>query len=176
MPLVPDHRRPTEQRHRSGGRGRSCLEVGLGTGPVIIGDMHEPVRKNGRNPWGDAVTPYVEIGGEDGVRRLAETFYDVIEEDSPILRQMLPASTRNTRRKLFMYLTGWMGGPPLYQEKWGHPRLRMRHMPFPIGDDEAGEWMRCMRLAMERSGVGEPLSGFLESRFRDLALHMRNQS
>lgn len=127
------------------------------------------------HPWGNGETPYEEIGGEDGVRRLAETFYDVIEEHSPMLRAMLPASTRNTRQKFFMYLSGWLGGPSLYEERWGHPRLRMRHLPFTIGDEEAAEWIRCMGLAMDRVGIKGSLRTFLEDRLGPLVLHMRNQ-
>ncbi|MGD2102415.1 MAG: group II truncated hemoglobin [Acidimicrobiia bacterium] len=127
------------------------------------------------HPWGDAATPYLEVGGDERVKALAETFYDVIEEQSPRLQALLPANTANTRRKLHMYLSGWMGGPPLYEEKWGHPRLRMRHMPFPIGKAEAVEWMRCMRAAMDRVEVHEPLRTFLDERFEPLADHMRNQ-
>ncbi|HEU4894300.1 MAG TPA: group II truncated hemoglobin [Acidimicrobiia bacterium] len=128
------------------------------------------------HPWGDAATPYEEMGGAEAVEALSNAFYDVIEEESPILREMLPASTANTRKKLTMYLSGWLGGPPLYEERWGHPRLRMRHMPFSIGDAEAAEWMRCMRLAMARSGVPGALSDFLDQRFGELAMHMRNRA
>lgn len=127
------------------------------------------------HPWGDADTPYEEIGGDEAVRALADTFYDVIEEDSPQLRAMLPTSTKNTREKFAMYLSGWLGGPPLYERKWGHPRLRMRHMPFAIGTAEADEWMRCMRTALDRARVSEPLRSFLEDRFGPLTLHMRNR-
>ena len=127
------------------------------------------------HPWGEAATPYEEIGGEERVRQVAESFYDVIEAESPTLRAMLPASTRNTRQKFFMYLSGWLGGPPLYEQKWGHPRLRMRHMPFPIGRDEAAEWMRCMRQALKQVGVEEPLRAFLVERLEPLAQHMQNQ-
>lgn len=135
-----------------------------------------PSRPTGTaHPWGDSETPYEEIGGANGVRQLADAFYDVIEEESPPLRAMLPSSTKNTRRKFSMYLSGWLGGPPLYEEKWGHPRLRMRHMPFSIGTDEAEEWMRCIRKAMDRVGVDGPLRTFLEERFGPLALHMRNK-
>lgn len=135
-----------------------------------------PSRPSGTvHPWGDADTPYSQLGGADAVFRLANAFYDVIEEESPTLRAMLPASTKNTREKFAMYLSGWLGGPPLYEEKWGHPRLRMRHMPFPIGTDEADEWMRCMRGAMDRVGLEGPLRTFLEERFGPLALHMRNR-
>ena len=128
------------------------------------------------HPWGEAETPYEEIGGAEEVRRLADAFYDVIEENSPTLRAMLPASTKNTREKLAMYLTGWLGGPPLYEETWGHPRLRMRHLPFSIGTAEADEWMRCMRAAMDRVGLSEPLRTFLDERFGPLAMHMRNRT
>lgn len=127
------------------------------------------------HPWGDAATPYEEIGGADGVKALAEAFYDIIEDHSPRLRDLLPRNTSKTRQKFFMYLSGWMGGPPLYEERWGHPRLRMRHFPFEIGQLEADEWMRCMRRALETSGVSGPLGEFLEERFVQLAQHMRNQ-
>jgi hemoglobin len=127
------------------------------------------------HPWGEAATPYEEIGSPEQVEALSDAFYDVIEEESPLLRAMLPASTANTRKKLAMYLTGWLGGPPLYEEKWGHPRLRMRHMPFSIGGAEADEWMRCMRIALGRAEVAEPLRTFLDERFGQLALHMRNR-
>lgn len=127
------------------------------------------------NPWGNSATPFEEIGGEKGVKALAEAFYDVIGEESPVLRAMLPANTTNTRQKFYMYLSGWLGGPPLYEERWGHPRLRMRHFPFSIGDAEAAEWMRCMRIAIGRAGVGPPLRDFLEERFEQVAQHMRNR-
>lgn len=127
------------------------------------------------HPWGEAETPYQEIGGEQGVRELAEAFYDVIEDESPLLRDMLPANTRNTRQKFYMYLSGWLGGPPLYEQKWGHPRLRMRHFPFPIDDAAAAEWMRCMRATLDRADISEPLRTFLEERFEPLAQHMKNR-
>ena len=87
---------------------------------------------------------------------------------------MLPRNTTKTREKFFMYLSGWMGGPPLYEMKWGHPQLRRRHFPFKIGEYEAQEWMRCMRLAIGEVGLAEPLRSYLETRFDDLAQHMRN--
>ena len=73
-----------------------------------------------------------------------------------------------------MYLTGWLGGPPLYEMKWGHPRLRMRHMPFRIGEYEAAEWVRCMKLALDDIGVQGQLNVFLAERLSQLADHMRN--
>src|SRR5690606_39284180 len=91
------------------------------------------------NPWGDAATPSAELGGDAPVLDLVDAFYDIIEEESPVLRDMLPKNTSTSRQKLYEYLSGWLGGPPLYTEKRGHPRLRMRHLPFPIGPDERSE-------------------------------------
>lgn len=125
-------------------------------------------------PWGDEESPYIEIGGNEKVRLLATAFYDRIEAESPRLRAMLPRNTAKTREKFFMFLTGWLGGPPLYEMKWGHPQLRMRHLPFSIGEYEADEWMRCMRLAMDDVDIAGPLHTFLDTRFNDLARHMRN--
>lgn len=127
------------------------------------------------NPWGDAPTPYEQLGGAGPLRALVDSFYDNIAGDSPVLRAMHPADDRNSRRNLFEYLSGWMGGPNLYAERKGHPRLRMRHLPFAIGAEEANEWMRCMRNALEKH-VGEPLRSYLEERFSQLADHMRNQA
>ena len=126
------------------------------------------------NPWGPEATPYDAIGGEDSVRRLVEALYDRIDAESPRLRAMLPRDDSGSRQKLFEYLSGWLGGPSLYVEKRGHPRLRMRHLPFPIGPDDADEWMRCMRLAMAETGVEGDLARFLDERLSALASHMVN--
>ncbi len=127
-----------------------------------------------QHPWGDAPTPYEELGGDGAAAGLVGAFYDIIEAESPSLRAMLPANTATSRQKLFEYLSGWLGGPPLYTDKRGHPRLRMRHLPFTIGRAEADEWMRCFRLAMERVDVPEPLRGFLDAKLTPLADHMIN--
>ena len=88
---------------------------------------------------------------------------------------MLPRDDSGSRLKLFEYLSGWLGGPNLYVDKRGHPRLRARHLPFAIGEAEAAEWMRCMRLAFDDAGVPEPARTFLDTRLEPLALHMVNQ-
>lgn len=128
-----------------------------------------------RRPWGDAATPYDELGGDDGVRALVEAFYDLIEAESPVLRAMLPNNTSTSRQKLYEFLSGWLGGPPLYMERRGHPRLRMRHMPFDIGSFEAREWMRCMMKALDSIGAGAQLSGFLQTELGRTAEGMRNR-
>jgi hemoglobin len=76
---------------------------------------------------------------------------------------------------LYEYLSGWLGGPPLYEAKRGHPRLRMRHLPFAIEEQEADDWMRCMRGAFDHCDLGEPLRSFLDERFDAVAHHMVNR-
>ena len=128
----------------------------------------------GTHPWGDAATPYEQLGGEGRLRQLIDSFYDHMDADSPTLRAMHPADDSNSRRNLFEFLSGWMGGPDLYTERKGQPRLRMRHLPFAIGSDEASEWMRCMRAAFDDVGVDETLRAYLDSRLEQTAQHVRN--
>lgn len=128
----------------------------------------------GAHPWGDASTPYEELGGEATLRKLVDRFYDRIDAESPHLRAMHPADDTNSRRNLFEFLSGWMGGPGLYEQRKGHPRLRMRHLPFAIGRPEAEAWMACMRGALDDVGVGGPLRRYLETRLEQNAQHVRN--
>ncbi len=85
-------------------------------------------RPDTARPWGDAATPYEELGGAEPLRALVDCFYDHIRADSPRLSSLHPADDTNSRRNLFEYLSGWMGGPNLYTQRKGHPRLRMRHL------------------------------------------------
>lgn len=137
--------------------------------------MEDPRSAPEGNLWGSQATPYEAIGGDLAVRALSEAFYDRIEAESPPLREMLPKNTATSRQKLYEFLSGWMGGPQLYRSKRGHPRLRMRHLPFTIGEAEADEWVRCMELAMDDVGVAGELRRFLSSRFHLTANHVRNQ-
>ena len=125
--------------------------------------------------FGPENPPYDAIGAEAGVRGLVDAFYDRIRDSSPPLRAMHPEDDRESREKLFEFLSGWLGGPQLYVAKRGHPRLRMRHMPFPIDDAAVDEWLRCMREAMDAVGVSEPLRSFLNDRFTHTAAFMRNR-
>ena len=135
----------------------------------------QPMRPTDGNPWGAADTPYAEIGGEAAVRQLVEAFYDRIDGESPQLRAMLPRDDSGSRQKLFEFLSGWLGGPRLYIERRGHPKMRLRHMPFAIGTTEAEEWLRCMGAAMDDTEVTGPLRDYLDIRFRQMAIHMINQ-
>jgi len=80
-----------------------------------------------------------------------------------------------SRDKLYMFLSGWSGGPPLYVQTYGHPRLRQRHMPFPIGREERDEWLWCMDKALHESGFDEKLIQHLKTKFTEIANSMQNR-
>lgn len=125
----------------------------------------------------DPTTPYALIGGEPAVRALVKRFYELMDTlpESYGIRKMHAADLSGAENKLFMFLSGWLGGPQLYVEKFGHPFLRRRHLPFAIGSDEAAQWMLCMRQAMAECIADESLRATLDKALNDLALHMRNQ-
>jgi len=122
-------------------------------------------------------TPYEQIGGEEGVRRLVDRFYDLMDSLPEVesIRGMHAKSLRRSREKLFLFLSGWLGGPGLYQEKYGHPMLRRRHLPFPIGRAERDQWMTCMTRALDDTVEDEGLCGHLKQAFFQVADHMRNR-
>lgn len=122
-------------------------------------------------------THYERIGGEAVVRRLVDRFYDLMDQmpEYAGIRQLHPADLADSRDKLFMFLSGWMGGPQLFVEKFGHPMLRRRHMPFVIGSSERDQWMSCMVRAMEEVGLEEKLRTELTQAFWKTADFMRNQ-
>jgi len=119
-------------------------------------------------------TPYQRIGGEEGVRRLVDRFYDLME-DREIIRKLHPEDLSESREKLFLFLSGWLGGPQIYVEKHGHPMLRRRHLPFPIGDEERDAWMDCMKQAMLDVGLDKLLFEQLLMSFSQTADFMRNR-
>lgn len=123
-------------------------------------------------------TPYQLIGGEAAVRNLLNRFYDLMDEDPDFycVRKLHAASFSGAREKLFVFLSGWLGGPPLYIDFFGHPRLRARHMPFTIGISERDQWMACMVRAMEGTGINDRMKHRLAQSFFQTADFMRNQA
>lgn len=119
---------------------------------------------------------YELLGGEKGLRSLIDRFYDIMDSspEAARIRSFHAKSLNQSREKLFMFLSGWSGGPQLYVEKFGHPRLRMRHMPFSIGTVERDQWLWCMNKALEESGLDPRVVDFLKSRFAETADFMRN--
>jgi hemoglobin len=118
------------------------------------------------------------IGGEQKLRELVDRFYDLmqLEPEFAGIRTLHPASTEGSRDKLFWFLSGWMGGPDMFVERFGHPRLRARHMPYAIASSERDQWLRCMALAMQDVGVAEPLQERLMHSFYQTADWMRNRA
>lgn len=121
-------------------------------------------------------TPYQLLGGEAGVRRLTHRFYELMDTlpEAWAIRQLHPESLHGSEEKLFKYLSGWLGGPDLYVREFGHPRLRARHLPFPIASRERDEWMLCMRQACEEVIPDADLRTRLLAALEGLADHMRN--
>jgi hemoglobin len=91
------------------------------------------------------------------------------------IRRLHGKSLNQSREKLFMFLSGWSGGPQLYVERFGHPRLRMRHMPFTIGTVERDQWLWCMNKALDESQLDPRVVEFLKVRFAETADFLRNQ-
>ncbi|MBV2091763.1 MAG: group II truncated hemoglobin [Candidatus Thiodiazotropha sp. (ex Ctena orbiculata)] len=124
-----------------------------------------------------AETHYERVGGEKSVRELVDRFYDLMDEQDDLteLRQLHAKSLKVSREKLFMFLSGWLGGPSLYTDKYGHPRLRARHLPFSIGIEERDQWMQCMKTAMQQMSMEESLQEELLKAFFKTADFMRNR-
>lgn len=119
---------------------------------------------------------YDRLGGAEGVDRLVTRFYDLMSTlpEAATIRAMHPAQIEGSRDKLRDFLSGWLGGPPLYMEKRGHPRLRMRHMPYVIDDAARDAWLLCMQRAIDECVMDELLKVQLEGAFRHMAGHLRN--
>jgi hemoglobin len=122
-------------------------------------------------------TPYELMGGDAGIRRLVDRFYDLMDTapEAATIRALHARSLKASREKLYMFLSGWTGGPQLYMERHGHPRLRMRHFPFAIGARERDEWLWCMDTALDEHEMPAPLREALRGKLHALADHMRNQ-
>ena len=126
----------------------------------------------------DTQTHYERIGGEQKVRQLVQRFYQLMDElpESYGIRKLHPVDLKTSEEKLFMFLSGWMGGPQLFIEKFGHPRLRQRHINFAIGNTERDQWMVCMTQALHDVVEDEALRRELLAALYKVADFMRNQA
>ena len=124
----------------------------------------------------EKITPFDWMGGELQVKALVERFYDLmdLEPGYAELRAVHGSDLASAREKLFWFLCGWLGGPQHYTERFGHPRLRARHMPFKIGILERDQWLACMDQAMGEVGVDQALRVRLDESFFKTADWMRN--
>jgi hemoglobin len=120
---------------------------------------------------------YDRIGGADKVRALVHRFYQIMDElpETYGIRKMHAEDLKNSEDKLFKFLSGWMGGPQLYIQEYGHPMLRRRHLPFAISISERDQWMTCMNQALQDVVEDDTLRQDLSTAFAGVADHMRNQ-
>jgi len=125
-----------------------------------------------------APTPYEALGGEAGVRALVDRFYDLMDLEPAYagLRALHPTPLDGSRDKLFWFLCGWLGGPDHFVQRFGHPRLRARHMPYAIGIAERDQWLACMEQAMRELHVDPAFAARLQAAFANTADWMRNRS
>ncbi len=132
-------------------------------------------------PEGPSVVyvPFERIGGEGPVRELVERFYDAMDESEPELAALHRCEngrvSRATRDRFALFLIGWLGGPQHYMERYGHPRLRMRHGHVPVNTRMRDAWLRCMQKALDGSSVDPDLRGFLDRKFDEIANFLRNR-
>ncbi|PLW67287.1 group II truncated hemoglobin [Pseudohalioglobus lutimaris] len=121
-------------------------------------------------------TPY-QILGEEGIRELTGAFYDLMDEMPEVaaLRAMHAADLEPMKEKLADYLTGWMGGPPLYANKHGTVCMTTPHEPYAIGPEERDQWLLCMDKALERVNASEDLVAMLKVPLFRIADAIRNR-
>jgi hemoglobin len=137
-------------------------------------------RENAESPSGSAFgpgnTPYDALGGDQAVRGLVDLFYDTMDRDVRFaaIRSLHKTELTEARQKLYEFLSGWLGGPPLYIQKYGHPKLRARHLPFKINETARDQWLACMTLAMNGREIHGPIREFLDARLSHVADFMRN--
>ncbi|GAA5439749.1 globin [Deinococcus caeni] len=112
--------------------------------------------------------------GPDALAALVDRFYALVARD-PLLSPIFPADLTLTAEKQLAFLTGFLGGPPLYHERFGHPRLRARHLPFPITPERAQAWLACMKAALrDTPGVAPDDARELYAALARVATHMVN--
>ncbi len=125
----------------------------------------------------EVLTHYERIGGADKIRALVQRFYQLMDElpEAYGIRKMHGEDLQEVSDKLFKFLSGWMGGPQLFVEQYGHPMLRRRHLPFAIADAERDQWMLCMNQALNDVVEDAALRRELSAAFVKVADHMRNR-
>jgi hemoglobin len=128
-------------------------------------------------PAATGPTPYERLGGEPGVRTLVDRFYDLMDLEPKYaqLRALHPDTLEGSRDKLYWFLCGWLGGPQHYTDRYGHPMLRARHLPYAIGIAERDQWVACMLQAMQEQDLEEGLGQRLLEAFFGTADWMRNK-
>lgn len=123
----------------------------------------------------DEFTLYNLVGGDETFQQLVDIFYERVERD-PLLRPMFPADMEPGKQRQFLFLTQFFGGPPRYNEQRGHPRLRLRHSPFPIDEAARKRWLEHMLVAVDETGIDEPMRGIMRSYFERASAMLVNRA
>ncbi|MCL5050808.1 MAG: group II truncated hemoglobin [Firmicutes bacterium] len=125
----------------------------------------------------EPLSQYQQLGGEVAVRNMADRFYDIMQTDPEAaeLLAMHPQPLDAIRQKFFEFLSGWFGGPQLFSAKYGHPRLRARHLPFAIDTRMRDQWLHCMYRVLDEQVQDALLHQQLKAQFTQLAHHMINR-
>lgn len=134
-----------------------------------------------RSPGGEGLfNPFTHLGGEARVRELVERFYDLMEKHEPELAALHQLEeghvSRATRDRFALFLIGWLGGPEHYTQRYGHPRLRMRHAHVPVNTSTRDAWLRSMERALDAQELDADTRGFLRARFAEVADFLRNEA
>ena len=121
-------------------------------------------------------TPYLLMGGEKSILNLVERFYFYMDTlpEAKELRAIHAADLSSTKEKLFKFLSGWLGGPDLFIQEYGHPRLRQRHFPFKVNQQARDQWVFCMHKALYEIAMPDELRKNIKQAIDDLAIHMIN--
>ncbi|ESS73271.1 group II hemoglobin [Methyloglobulus morosus KoM1] len=122
-------------------------------------------------------TPYDAIGGEQVLLNLVDRFYFYMDSlpEAKGIRAIHQYNLSPAKDKLFKFLSGWLGGPNLFIDEFGHPMLRARHLPFVIGESERDQWMLCMNKALAELGMDPQFKINIQNALQQLATHMINQ-
>ncbi|MBB4101912.1 group II truncated hemoglobin [Allorhizobium borbori] len=125
----------------------------------------------------ETTTLYEAIGGDATVRALTARFYELMATlpEGAASLAVHPPDLTNAHDRLYDYLTGYLGGPPVYVEKYGHPMLRRRHFMAEIGPAERESWLFCFRKALEETVAHPTLQEIIWQPVERLAHHMQNK-
>ena len=136
----------------------------------LVQALPHPQAKPAANPH------YKALGGEAALRPLVERFYALMDElpQARALRALHPADLSGSKERLYLFLSGWLGGPPLYAERFGQPRLRGAHAAFPVDEAARDAWMNCMTQALQEQVGDEALRAQLVAAFFKTADFLRN--
>ena len=117
---------------------------------------------------------YYERIGEENIKKLIHDFYSEIKKDK-LLSPMYKGDFEGAEERLFLFMIQYLGGPTIYNEQRGHPRLRIRHVTFPVNDNAKKNWLNNMKIALDKSEIGDSEKEFLWSYFQQTAEFLKNK-